>query len=64
MSVDGVTIDRLDGLAVELGDGRWFNLRPSNTEPLLRLNVEAPDETSMTQLRDWVLTSIQASAAG
>ena len=34
-------IDELDGLTVDLGDGRWFNLRASNTEPLLRLNVEA-----------------------
>ncbi len=33
--------DRLDGLTVDLGD-RWLNLRPSNTEPVLRLNVEAP----------------------
>ena len=32
--------DRLDGLTVDCGD-RWFNLRPSNTEPLLRLNLEA-----------------------
>jgi hypothetical protein len=37
----GVVTDRLDGLTVNLGDGRWFNVRPSNTEPLLRLNVEA-----------------------
>jgi phosphomannomutase len=37
-------IDRLDGLSVDLGDS-WFNLRPSNTEPLLRLNVEAVDES-------------------
>ena len=36
------TADRLDGLTVDRGDW-WFNLRPSNTEPLLRLNVEAPD---------------------
>ncbi len=36
------TGDRLDGLTVDRGDW-WFNLRPSNTEPLLRLNVEAPD---------------------
>jgi phosphomannomutase len=36
----GVTIDRLDGLTVDSGDW-WFNLRPSNTEPLLRLNLEA-----------------------
>jgi phosphomannomutase len=33
--------DRLDGLTVDLGEW-WFNLRPSNTEPLLRLNLEAP----------------------
>ena len=39
------TADRLDGLTVDRGDW-WFNLRPSNTEPLLRLNVEAPDEAS------------------
>ena len=37
----GVTTDELDGLTVALPDGSWFNLRPSNTEPLLRLNVEA-----------------------
>ena len=35
--------DRLDGLTVDCGDW-WFNLRPSNTEPLLRLNLEAPTE--------------------
>ncbi|HZM57035.1 MAG TPA: phosphomannomutase/phosphoglucomutase [Acidimicrobiales bacterium] len=39
------TADRLDGLTVDRGDW-WYNLRPSNTEPLLRLNVEAPDEES------------------
>jgi phosphomannomutase len=37
--------DRLDGLTVDLGDW-WFNLRPSNTEPLLRLNLEARDAAS------------------
>ena len=37
--------DRLDGLTVDCGDW-WFNLRPSNTEPLLRLNLEAPDRES------------------
>ena len=36
-----VSTDRLDGVSVDLGDGAWFNLRTSNTEPLLRLNVEA-----------------------
>ena len=35
------TQDRVDGLTVDNGDW-WFNLRPSNTEPLLRLNLEAP----------------------
>ena len=39
------TADRLDGLTVDRGDW-WYNLRPSNTEPLLRLNVEASDEGS------------------
>jgi len=38
---DGFPIDRLDGLTVDCGPW-WFNLRPSNTEPLLRLNLEAP----------------------
>jgi phosphomannomutase len=57
---DGATVDHLDGLTVSLPDGSWFNLRPSNTEPLLRLNVEAPDETSMTDLRDAVLALVRA----
>ncbi|MGH3733764.1 MAG: phosphomannomutase/phosphoglucomutase [Acidimicrobiales bacterium] len=43
---DGVAIDLLDGLTADYGTW-WFNLRPSNTEPLLRLNVEAPDEESL-----------------
>jgi phosphomannomutase len=42
-------IDRLDGLTVSWPD-RWFNLRPSNTEPLLRLNVEAPDAAAVATL--------------
>jgi phosphomannomutase len=41
----GAEVDELDGLTADLGSW-WFNLRPSNTEPLLRLNVEAPDEAS------------------
>jgi phosphomannomutase len=56
---DGATVDHLDGLTVSLPDGSWFNLRPSNTEPLLRLNVEAPDETSMVELRDAVLALVR-----
>ena len=50
----GVSTDELDGLTVTTGDW-WFNLRPSNTEPLLRLNVEAGDEAAMAALRDEVL---------
>ncbi len=42
------TADRLDGLTVDRGDW-WYNLRPSNTEPLLRLNVEAPDATACAE---------------
>jgi phosphomannomutase len=41
----GAMVDRLDGLTVDAGDW-WFNLRPSNTEPLLRLNLEAPDRAA------------------
>ena len=57
---DGVHVDELDGLTVELPDGAWFNLRASNTEPLLRLNVEAPDEARMARLRDRVLEMVRA----
>jgi phosphomannomutase len=56
----GVSIDELDGLTVQLGDNSWFNLRPSNTEPLLRLNVEGPDEQRMGTLRDEVLSLIRS----
>jgi phosphomannomutase len=52
-------IDDLDGLTVELADGSWFNLRPSNTEPLLRLNVEAADSAQMAALRDEVLALVR-----
>jgi phosphomannomutase len=54
----GVTTDDLDGLTVD-GPDWWFNLRPSNTEPLLRLNVEAPDDVAMTALRDEVLALVR-----
>jgi phosphomannomutase len=59
-SRDGVTTDELDGLTVGLPDGSWFNLRPSNTEPLLRLNVEAADGEAMAALRDEVLAVVRA----
>ncbi|MFC0036904.1 phosphomannomutase/phosphoglucomutase [Actinomadura rayongensis] len=54
----GVTIDELDGLTVIARDW-WFNLRPSNTEPLLRLNAEAADEPTMAALRDEVLAIVR-----
>ncbi|RFU21781.1 phosphomannomutase/phosphoglucomutase [Geodermatophilus marinus] len=57
---DGVTVDELDGLTVDLPDGSWFNLRASNTEPLLRLNVEAPDADRMAALRDRLLEVVRA----
>ncbi|CAA9419624.1 MAG: Phosphomannomutase [uncultured Pseudonocardia sp.] len=52
--------DELDGLTASLPDGSWFNLRPSNTEPLLRLNVEAADAAAVAALRDDVLAIVRA----
>jgi len=54
-----VEIDYLDGLTVN-GESWWFNLRPSNTEPLLRLNVEAKDQAQMQSIRDQVLALIRS----
>jgi phosphomannomutase len=51
--------DRLDGLTIT-ADTWWFNVRASNTEPLLRLNVEGDDEPTMTRIRDEVLAVIRA----
>ncbi|MFF7204912.1 phosphomannomutase/phosphoglucomutase [Streptomyces sp. NPDC008141] len=56
----GVTTDDMDGLTVSAADW-WFNLRPSNTEPLLRLNVEARDEATMAKVRDEVLALVRES---
>ncbi|MER6733089.1 phosphomannomutase/phosphoglucomutase [Streptomyces puniciscabiei] len=53
-----VTLDDLDGLTVAAADW-WFNVRPSNTEPLLRLNAEAKDEATMTRIRDEALAIIR-----
>jgi phosphomannomutase len=55
----GATLDHLDGLTVTTTDW-WFNVRPSNTEPLLRLNVEGADEATMTRVRDDVLALIRS----
>jgi phosphomannomutase len=54
-------VDDLDGMTVTGGDW-WFNVRPSNTEPLLRLNVEARDEAGMVELRDEVLAMMRAGS--
>ncbi len=56
---EGVTTDRLDGLTVSHDDW-WFNVRPSNTEPLLRHNAEGRDRATMERVRDEVLTIIRA----
>jgi phosphomannomutase len=50
--------DRLDGLTIDLGD-RWFNVRPSNTEPVLRLNVEGPDDEAVEELVEEVAAIIK-----
>jgi phosphomannomutase len=60
MGVSGVEMDDLDGLTVQFSDGSWANLRPSNTEPLLRLNVEATSPERMTALRDEVLGLVRS----
>ena len=56
--LDSVTVDHLDGLTVN-GDSWWFNLRPSNTEPLLRLNVEAKTLARMEKIKDEVLATVR-----
>ncbi|MFJ9729202.1 phosphomannomutase/phosphoglucomutase [Streptomyces sp. NPDC101209] len=55
---EDITLDELDGLTVTSTDW-WFNVRPSNTEPLLRLNAEARDEATMTKVRDEALAIIR-----
>ncbi|MCV7085924.1 phosphomannomutase/phosphoglucomutase [Mycolicibacter hiberniae] len=60
---DQVAVDHLDGVTVDLGAGRWFNVRSSNTEPLLRLNVEAPDAAAVDAVVAQVAAQIEAVAA-
>jgi phosphomannomutase len=51
----------MDGSTFTANDGTyWFNLRPSNTEPFLRLNVEATDRPTMERIRDHVLSIVRA----
>ena len=61
-AAEPLSIDELDGLTVAADDW-WFNVRASNTEPLLRLNVEASDEATMSRIRDRVLAQIRGAAA-
>jgi len=58
---EAVELDELDGLTVRCPNGSWFNLRPSNTEPLLRLNVEARDTAAVEALRDEVLALVRGN---
>jgi phosphomannomutase len=55
----GIAIDHLDGLTVT-AETWWFNVRASNTEPLLRLNAEGDDEATMARVRDEVLEMIRS----
>ena len=60
-AAEDITIDTMDGSTFTANDGSyWFNLRPSNTEPFLRLNAEATDRTTMEQVRDRVLSVVRA----
>ncbi|HWS59225.1 MAG TPA: phosphomannomutase/phosphoglucomutase [Actinotalea sp.] len=60
-----VEVDELDGLTISHWGSSprwWFNLRASNTEPLLRLNVEAADEDVMAKVRDDVLALVRGTS--
>ena len=57
-----VSIDHLDGVTADLGEGTWFNLRTSNTEPLLRLNVEARCKETVDEVVDQIAGEIAAKA--
>ncbi len=59
---DGATIDKLDGLTVDFGDW-WVNLRASNTEPLLRVNVEAKDREQCEEKTEYVLGLAKEASA-
>jgi phosphomannomutase len=57
------SIDHLDGVTVDLGDGSWFNVRMSNTEPLLRLNVEARTTEEVDEIVALVSKIVQAQTS-
>jgi phosphomannomutase len=58
------SIDHLDGVTVDLGEGSWFNLRTSNTEPLLRLNVEGRCVEDVEAVVAQVADEIRQQAVG
>jgi phosphomannomutase len=58
------SIDHLDGVTVDLGDGSWFNLRSSNTEPLLRLNVEGRSVEDVDAVVQQISAEITAQTLG
>lgn len=60
-AASGAEIDHLDGVTVNFADW-WFNLRPSNTQPLLRLNVEVDDPARLAARTDDVLSKIRTAA--
>jgi phosphomannomutase len=59
-----VSLDHLDGVTVDLGEGAWFNLRTSNTEPLLRLNVEARSADEIAEIVRRISEEIAAQPDG
>jgi phosphomannomutase len=59
-----VSLDHLDGVTVDLGEGAWFNLRTSNTEPLLRLNVEARSTDEIAEIVRRISEDIAAQPDG
>lgn len=59
-----VSIDHLDGVTVDIGAGTWFNLRTSNTEPLLRLNVEARTDEDVAAVVARVTELVDRTEAG
>jgi phosphomannomutase len=58
------SIDHLDGVTVDLGEGSWFNLRMSNTEPLLRLNVEARTTKEVEEIVGQISDVLERIAEG
>jgi len=54
------SVDKLDGVTIDLNDGSWLNVRASNTEPLLRLNVEAKTQDEVEAIVDEALTVIRS----